>query len=141
MNILVLNCGSSSIKYQLYNIEKKEYLAKGVVEKIGLKGSFMKFEKPDGDNVRLEGEVIDHRVGIEYILGVLISEKHGCIGSLSDIHAVGHRVVHGGERFRESVLVTEETIKDIKSCIQLAPIHNPANLNGILAMQQILPNV
>jgi acetate kinase len=141
MNILVLNCGSSSIKYQLFNIDRKEVLAKGVVEKIGLKGSFMKFEKYDGDKVRLEGEVIDHRVGIEYILGVLISKKHGCITSISDIDAVGHRVVHGGERFRESVLITDEAIKDIKACIQLAPIHNPANLNGIVAMQQLLPEV
>ena len=141
MNILVLNCGSSSIKYQLCNVEKKEFLAKGIIEKIGLKGSFMKFEKPDGDKVRLEGEVIDHRVGIEYILGVLISEKHGCISSLSDIHAIGHRVVHGGERFRDSVLITEEAIRDIKACIPLAPIHNPANLSGIQAMQLLLPIV
>lgn len=141
MNILVLNCGSSSIKYQLCNTEQKEFLAKGVVEKIGLKGSFMKFEKPKGEKVRLEGEVIDHRVGIEYILGVLVSAKHGCIRNLSEIDAVGHRVVHGGERFKESVLITEETIQGIKACIQLAPIHNPANLSGILAMQSLLPLV
>jgi len=141
MNILVLNCGSSSIKYQLCNIETTGILAKGIVEKIGLKGSFMKFEKQDGEKVRLEGEVIDHRVGIEYILGVLISEKHGCLKSLDEIDAVGHRVVHGGERFSGSVLITEETIKDIKACVPLAPIHNPANLSGILAMQFLLPNV
>lgn len=141
MNILVLNCGSSSIKYQLFNIEKKSILAKGIVEKIGLKGSFMKFEKPDGTKVKLEGEVIDHRVGIEYILGVLISEKHGCLNSLSEIDAVGHRVVHGGERFRESVLITEKAIRGIKACIPLAPIHNPANLSGIQAMQLLLPIV
>ena len=141
MNILVLNCGSSSIKFQLCNIEKQLFLAKGVVEKIGLKGSFMKFEKPNGDKVRLEGEVIDHQVGIEYILGVLISKNHGCIHALSDIHAVGHRVAHGGERFKESVLITEEAIQDIKGCIQLAPLHNPANLRGILALQHLLPAI
>ena len=139
MNILVLNCGSSSIKYQLFDIEKNTVLAKGVVEKVGLKGSFMKFEKPDGEKVKLKGEIIDHRVGIEYILGVLMSEKHGCIKFLSDINAVGHRVVHGGERFRDSVLITDEAIQGIKACIDLAPIHNPANLSGILAMQQLLP--
>ncbi len=141
MNILVLNCGSSSIKYQLSNLEENAVLANGIVEKIGLKGSFMKFEKPDGEKVRLEGEVIDHQVGIEYILGVLISKKHGCISSLSEIHSVGHRVVHGGERFRDSVLITEETIEGIKSCISLAPIHNPANLKGIIAMQHLLSEV
>ena len=141
MNILVLNCGSSSIKYQLSNLEENAVLANGIVEKIGLKGSFMKFEKPDGEKVRLEGEVIDHQVGIEYILGVLISKKHGCISSLSEIHSVGHRVVHGGERFRDSVLITEETIEGIKSCISLAPIHNPANLKGIIALQHLLSEV
>lgn len=141
MNILVLNCGSSSIKYQLFNIEQKSILAKGIIEKIGLKGSFMKFEKPDGPKVKLEGEVIDHRIGIEYILGVLISKKHGCLNSLSEIDAVGHRVVHGGERFRESALITDETIRNVKACIPLAPIHNPANLSGIQAMQILLPLV
>jgi len=140
MNILVLNCGSSSIKFQLFDFEKQTILAKGVVEKIGLKGSFMKFEKHDGGKIRFEGEVIDHQVGIEYILGVLISEKHGCIHTLSEIHAIGHRVVHGGEKFKESVLITEEAIQDIKKCIELAPLHNPANVKGILAMQHLLPD-
>jgi acetate kinase len=143
MNILVLNCGSSSIKYQLFNFakEKQTVSAKGIVEKIGLKGSFMKHEKLNGEKVRLEGEVIDHQVGIEYILGVLISKEHGCIYSLSDIHAAGHRVAHGGERFNESTRVTDETIQDIRWCIQLAPLHNPANLKGIMAMKQLLPEM
>lgn len=141
MNILILNCGSSSIKYQLYNIESRSSLAKGIVEKIGLKGSFLKYEKPDGYRVRLEGEVIDHQVGIEYILGILTSEKHGCISSIKDIDAVGHRVAHGGERFRDSVLINDEAIADIKWCIQLAPLHNPANLAGILSMKHLLPDV
>ncbi|MBC8315773.1 MAG: acetate kinase, partial [Bacteroidetes bacterium] len=110
MNILVLNCGSSSIKYQLFNFEKQVILARGIVEKIGLKGSFMMYEKTKGEKIRFEGEVIDHQVGIEYILGVLISKEHGCISSLSDIQAVGHRVAHGGEQFKESTLIDEEAL-------------------------------
>jgi acetate kinase len=141
MNILVLNCGSSSIKYQLLNVEQKAVLAKGIVEKVGLKGSFLKNENQKGDKVKLEGEVIDHQIGIEYILGVLISNEHGCIGSVSEINAVGHRIAHGGEKFKESILIDEETIKGIKWCIQLAPLHNPANLKGVLAMKHLLPDV
>ena len=141
MNILVLNCGSSSIKYQLLNIENKTVLAKGIVEKVGLKGSFLKNENQNGDIVKLEGEVIDHQIGIEYILGVLISKEHGCIGSVKEIDAIGHRMVHGGERFQDSCLITEETIRDFKACIPLAPLHNPANLKGLLAMQHLLPDV
>src|SRR5512136_2804416 len=108
MNILVLNCGSSSIKYQLLNFEKKAVLAKGIVEKVGLKGSFLRNENQHGDKVRLEGEVIDHQIGIEYILGVLISKEHGCIKSVSEINAVGHRIAHGGEKFKESTLINDE---------------------------------
>ncbi|MEI7897480.1 MAG: acetate kinase [bacterium] len=141
MNILVLNCGSSSIKYQLFNIEKHQLFAKGIVEKVGMKGSFLKHEKENGDIVKLEGEVIDHETGIEYVLGVLISSNHGCITKLSQIDAVGHRMVHGGERFQESSLITEETIKDFKACIPLAPLHNPANLKGVQAMKHLLPEV
>lgn len=141
MNILVLNCGSSSIKYQLFNIEGQKVLARGIVEKVGLKGSFLRHEKENGDKVRLDGEVIDHQTGIEYVLGVLISKEHGCITGLKEIDAVGHRMVHGGERFQESSLITEETIRDFKACIPLAPLHNPANLKGVLAMQHLLPEV
>ncbi len=139
MNILVLNCGSSSIKYQLFNFEQNRVLGKGVVEKVGLKGSFLRHEKENGDKVKLEGEVIDHQTGIEYVLGVLISSEHGCIRDLSEIDAVGHRMVHGGERFQESCLITEETLKDFRACIPLAPLHNPANLKGVQAMQHLLP--
>jgi acetate kinase len=141
MNILVLNCGSSSIKYQLFNAENLEVSAKGIVEKVGLKGSFLRHEKANGDKVKLEGEVIDHQTGIEYVLGVLISKEHGCMESLSEIEAVGHRMVHGGERFQESCLITEETIRDFKACIPLAPLHNPANLKGVFALQHLLPDV
>jgi len=122
-------------------METRQVAGKGIVEKIGLKGSFLRHEKQNGDKIRLEGEVIDHQIGIEYVLGVLVSKEHGCISSLSEINAVGHRMVHGGERFQESSLITEETINDFKACIPLAPLHNPANLKGVFALQHLLPEV
>lgn len=140
MKILVLNCGSSSIKYKLFEMESKEVVAQGGIEKIGMKGSFLKFALPDGQKVMLEGEILEHRAGIEYILGVLLSEKYGCIKSLEEIEAVGHRVVHGGERFNSSVLITDEVIDMLNECIELAPLHNPPNLKGIYAIQELLPN-
>ncbi|MFW5760138.1 MAG: acetate/propionate family kinase, partial [Cyclobacteriaceae bacterium] len=141
MKILVLNCGSSSIKYQLFNMESKEVLAKGSIEKIGLHGSFLRNTRNDGDRVKLVGEVIDHQAGIEYILGVLISEKHGSLSDLIEIDAVGHRVVHGAETFKSSVVINEEVIKKIEECIDLAPLHNPPNLKGIYAIKNLLPQV
>ena len=139
MKILVLNCGSSSIKYKLFEMESKEVIAQGGVEKIGMKGSFLKFTLADGQKVILEGEILEHRAGIEYILGVLLSEKYGCIQSLDEIEAVGHRVVHGGERFNESVLITDEVIEILNERIELAPLHNPPNLKGIYAIQELMP--
>ncbi len=141
MKIIVLNCGSSSIKYQLFDMSRKEVLAKGIVEKIGLHGSFVKHERNDGDSVRLEGEILDHQQGIEYVLGILISKAHGSIKGFDEIDAVGHRVVHGGEEFNSSVLITAEVIKKMEECIDLAPLHNPPNLKGIYAMKELLPNV
>jgi acetate kinase len=141
MKILVLNCGSSSIKYKLFDMESKEVLAQGGVEKIGLKGSFLKFPLPDGDKVVLEGEILEHQAGIEYILGVLTSKKYGCIGSLSEIDAVGHRVVHGGEEFNSSVFVTDEVIRKMEECIELAPLHNPPNLAGIYAVKELMGDI
>ena len=139
MKILVLNCGSSSIKYKLFEMESREVLAQGIIEKIGMKGSFLKLTLPDGKKVMLEGEILEHSAGIEYILGVLLSEKYGCIKSLSEIKAVGHRVVHGGERFNTSVLITDEVIEILKQCIELAPLHNPPNLKGIYAVRDLMP--
>jgi acetate kinase len=139
MKILVLNCGSSSIKYKLFEMESKEVIAQGGIEKIGMKGSFLKLTLPDGQKVMLEGEILEHRVGIEYILGVLLSEKYGCIKTIDEIKAVGHRVVHGGERFNSSVLITDEVIDMLNECIELAPLHNPPNLKGIYAIQELLP--
>ncbi|MBT4968811.1 MAG: acetate kinase, partial [Bacteroidetes bacterium] len=141
MKILVLNCGSSSIKYQFFNMQTEEVLAKGVVEKIGLNGSFLKNKRFDGDKLLLEGEILDHQIGIEYIVGVLISEKHGCIKSLEEIDAVGHRVVHGAEKFKASIRITMEMIEKVEQCSDLAPLHNPPNLKGIYAIDELLPNV
>ncbi|MDR0733266.1 MAG: acetate kinase [Dysgonamonadaceae bacterium] len=141
MKILVLNCGSSSIKYKLMDMDAKAIMAQGGVEKIGLNGSFLKITLPDGKKVILEGEILEHQTGIEYILGVITSEKYGCIKSLNEIDAVGHRVVHGGEKFNASVLITDEVIQKIIECIDLAPLHNPPNLSGIYAVRELLPNV
>ena len=141
MKILVINCGSSSIKYQFYSLGDSRILAKGIVEKIGMKGSFLKHEKESGQKVLFEGEILDHTIGIEYILGILSSVKHGCISSLDEINAVGHRVVHGGEEFSESVLITDEIILALEKFSELAPLHNPPNLKGIYAVKSLIPNI
>jgi len=140
MKVLVLNCGSSSIKYKFFDMTTESILAQGGIEKIGLKGSFLKLTLPDGQKVMLEGEILEHRAGIEYILGVLLSKKYGCIQSLNEIDAVGHRVVHGGEKFNQSTLVTEEVIKMIEDSSELAPLHNPPNLKGIYAVKELIPD-
>ncbi len=141
MNILVLNSGSSSIKYELFDTIGNRVLAKGIVEKVGMKGSFLKIDKPNGENVKLVGEILDHKIGIEYVLGVLVSANHGVIQTLSEINAVGHRVVHGGEDFSGSVYIEDKVIKVLEKTSELAPLHNPANLKGIYAMQSLLPGV
>lgn len=139
--ILVLNCGSSSVKYKLFDMSQRKVVGSGGVEKIGMKGSFLKHTREDGEQVILEGEVLEHQVAIEYILGVLTSKKHGCLKDMEEISAVGHRVVHGGEKFNSSVVITEEVIKNIESCIEIAPLHNPPNLAGIYAINELLPTV
>lgn len=122
-------------------MESKAVVAQGGVEKIGLKGSFLKFPLPNGDKVVLEGEILEHQAGIEYILGVLMSKKYGCITSLDEIDAVGHRVVHGGEEFNSSVRITDEVIKKMEECIELAPLHNPPNLAGIYAVKELMGDI
>ena len=141
MKVLVLNCGSSSIKYKLFDMATKDVIAQGGIEKIGLKGSFLKFPLPNGDKVVLEGEILEHKAGIEYILGVLTSEKYGVIKSLDEIDAVGHRLVHGGEKFNESVLITDEVIEKVVECIDLAPLHNPPNLAGVYAVRELMGDI
>ncbi len=141
MKILVLNCGSSSVKYKLLDMEQKKELASGGAEKIGMKGSILKHKKANGEKVEFEGEMLEQSVALEYILGVLTSEKHGAIKNLNEISAVGHRVVHGGEKYNRSVLVTDEVIKYIEECFEIAPLHNPPNLAGINAIKAILPEI
>ena len=141
MKILVLNCGSSSVKYKLLDMSSNEVLGSGGVEKLGMKGSFLKHTRQDGKKVMLEGEILEHQVAVEYILGVLTSKKHGALKSLEEIKAVGHRVVHGGEKFNASVLINDEVIKKIEECIDIAPLHNPPNLAGIKAIKELLPDV
>lgn len=141
MKVIVLNCGSSSIKYQLFDLPSREVLAKGLVDKIGLKGSLIKHSRNDGAEVKLEGEILDHQQGIEYLLGVLISKKYGSISDLNELDAVGHRVVHAGERFKGSVYITKEVIEALEECIDLAPLHNPPNLKGIYSITNLLPKI
>ena len=141
MKILVLNCGSSSIKYKLFDMTTKEVLAHGGIEKIGLVGSFLKLTLPNGEKKILEKDIPEHTAGIEFILNTLVSPEYGAIKSLDEINAVGHRMVHGGERFSESVLLNKEVLDAFIACNDLAPLHNPANLKGVNAVSAILPNV
>ena len=141
MKILVLNCGSSSIKYKLFDMTTKEVLAQGGIEKIGLVGSFLKLTLPNGEKKILEKDIPEHTAGIEFILNTLVSPEYGAIKSLDEINAVGHRMVHGGERFSESVLLNKEVLDAFIACNDLAPLHNQANLKGVNAVSAILPNV
>lgn len=140
MKILVLNCGSSSIKYQLFEMPAAKVIAKGVVDKIGLKGSAIIHQKSNGPKIPFEGEILDHQAGFEYLLGILSSKKHGSIKNLKEIDAVGHRVVHGSEEFKKSALLTDKVVEAIEKVSDLAPLHNPPNLKGIAAMQLLLPH-
>ena len=142
MKILVLNCGSSSVKYKLIDLQDngQNILAEGGVEKIGLPDSFLKF-KFNGEKVSIETSMPNHDVAIRIILDNLTSAKYGCIKDYNEIEAVGHRVVHGGEKFNSSVLITDEVIAKVKECYDLAPLHNPVNIAGIEAISSILPDV
>lgn len=141
MKILVLNCGSSSIKYKLFDMTTKEILAQGGIEKIGLVGSFLKLTLPNGEKKILEKDIPEPTAGIEFILNTLVSPEYGAIKSLEEINAVGHRMVHGGERFSESVKLDKEVLDAFAACNDLAPLHNPANLKGVNAVSAILPNI
>ena len=141
MNILVINSGSSSVKYKLIDIDAKKTLAEGGVEKIGLPDGFLKYKKPDGSKDIIDLGLTDHQGSIKAVLNLLTDPVNGCIKSYDEIHAVGHRVVHGAETFTESVLITEEVKQKIKDCYDLAPLHNPANMTGIEAITALMPNV
>ncbi|MCD4790107.1 MAG: acetate kinase, partial [Bacteroidales bacterium] len=141
MKIFVLNCGSSSVKYQLVQMPEKEVLAKGIVEKIGLKGAGIKHKRIDGTQVNIDCEIPDHKTGIQKVFEILLSEEYSSIKNIKEIDAVGHRVVHGGEDFSGSVPVNAEVIKALEKNIDLAPLHNPPNLEGINAINKLLPDV
>lgn len=141
MNILVLNCGSSSVKYKLIEIKANKVLAEGGVEKIGLHDAFIKFKIADGSKKNISLNISDHNGAIKAILDILTNVDYGCIKSFNEIDAVGHRVVHGGEKFNKSVLIDNEVIEKIKQCYSIAPLHNPVNMAGIDAITEILPNV
>lgn len=141
MKILVLNCGSSSVKYKLINTNDNKILAEGGVEKIGLEGSFLKFKLANGEKKELVFDIPDHHAAILAILNILTDKEYGCIKSYAEIDAVGHRVVHGGEKFNESVLITDEVINKIKECYNIAPLHNPVNMAGIEAITAIMPGI
>lgn len=140
MKILVLNCGSSSVKYKLIDSESKEVLAEGGVEKVGLADSFLKFKRPDGSKETIVVSMPDHKAAVANILNILTDEKEGVIKSFNEIDAVGHRVVHGMDKFNKSVLITPEVIEKIKECYIVAPLHNPANMTGIEAVTELLPD-
>ncbi|MBO4380436.1 MAG: acetate kinase [Muribaculaceae bacterium] len=141
MNILVLNCGSSSVKYKLIDTVTRDVKAEGGVEKIGMADSFLKFRLPSGDKKVLHLDMPEHTSAVRNILNLLTDKEHGCISSFDEIDAVGHRVVHGGEKFNKSVLIDADVELMIKDCYDLAPLHNPANMTGIEAIKAILPKV
>lgn len=141
MKILVLNCGSSSVKYKLIDSVTHDVLAEGGVEKIGLDDSFLKFKLPDGTKETITVKMADHKEAVKQVLAVLTDPKKGVIKSFDEIDAVGHRVVHGMEYFNKSVLITPEVIERVKECYPVAPLHNPANITGIEAVTELMPGV
>lgn len=141
MNVLVLNCGSSSVKYKLFQMPEGKVLAQGGVEKLGLSDSFLKLKLLSGEKVVLEKDMPEHTVAIDFILKTITGSEYGCIKSLSEIDAVGHRLVHGGDKFSESVVITDAVVESVKQCIDLAPLHNPSTLKGVAAVTELIPGV
>ncbi|AHF07617.1 acetate/propionate family kinase [Desulfitobacterium metallireducens] len=141
MNILVINCGSSSLKYQLLDTETKQPSAKGLVERIGMPGSVLTHRKAGGEKEIITAEITNHTIAIKLVLDALVNPEYGVVKDLKEIEAVGHRVVHGGEKFAQSVLIDDEVIKAIEECVELAPLHNPPNIAGIEACKDLMPGV
>jgi acetate kinase len=139
MKILVINCGSSSIKYKLFDMTNSSVMAQGGVEKIGIPGSFLKYTRNNGEKAIVEKDVPDHSVGVQWIFDMLTDPQEGCIKSLDEVDAVGHRVLHGGDKFTESCIVNDQVKAQIEACFPLGPLHNPANLKGIMAVEALLP--
>ncbi|HHZ05110.1 acetate/propionate family kinase [Acetomicrobium hydrogeniformans] len=141
MKILVLNCGSSSLKYQLFDMPQEKVAAKGLVERIGIEGSRIKHTKTDSDTTVKDANIPNHKVALKYVVDLLLDGDAGVMKSLSELGAAGHRVVHGGEKFASSVVIDDDVIQAIDECVPLAPLHNPANLTGIKAMKELLPDL
>ena len=141
MKILVLNCGSSSIKYALYNMDDKSVMTSGGAERVGLEGAFVKVKLPGGEKKQIMHDIPEHTEGVKFIFSLLTDPEIGVIKDLREIDAVGHRMVHGGEKFNKSVLLTEEVLKTFEECSDLAPLHNPANLKGVRAVQELMPGL
>ena len=140
MNILVINCGSSSLKYQLINMDNEEVLAKGLVERIGIEGSQVKHTTTGKDEVVIKEPMSDHRKALELVLNALVDPNYGAIKSMGEIGAVGHRVVHGGEKFASSIVIDDEVMDALHDSIDLAPLHNPPNIMGIEACKELMPD-
>lgn len=141
MNVLVINCGSSSLKYQLLNMTNESVLATGLVERIGIEGSQLKHEVPGQDKAVIKVPMKDHKEALTHVLNAITDEKIGAIKDLSEIQAVGHRVVHAGEYYSASVVINDDVLKRLEECIQLAPLHNPPNIIGIEALQELIPGI
>lgn len=141
MNILVINCGSSSLKYQLLDPETEQTSAKGLVERIGMPGAVLTHRKTGGEKEIITAEIPNHTVAIQLVLDALVNPEYGVLKDLNEIEAVGHRVVHGGEKFAQSVLIDDKVLKAIEECVELAPLHNPPNIAGIEACQNLMPGV
>ncbi len=140
MEILVINCGSSSLKFQLINSETEEVRASGLCERIGMDGSMITYKPEGGEKEKTESPMPDHKAAIQCVINALTNDKTGVIKDLADVDAVGHRLVHGGEKFNKSVIITDEVIKEVENCSDLAPLHNPANIIGINACRELMPN-
>ena len=141
MKILVLNCGSSSIKYALYNMDTKEVMTSGGAERVGLDGAFVKVKLANGEKKQIMHDIPEHTEGVKFIFSLLTDPEIGVIKDLKEIDAVGHRMVHGGEKFNKSVLLTDEVLKVFEDCSDLAPLHNPANLKGVKAVSELMPGL
>ncbi len=141
MKILVLNCGSSSIKYALYDMDSKSVMTSGGAERVGLDGAFVKVKLANGEKKTIMHDIPEHTEGVKFIFSLLTDPEIGVIKDLKEIDAVGHRMVHGGEKFNKSVLLTDEVLKTFEECSDLAPLHNPANLKGVHAVQELMPGL
>jgi acetate kinase len=141
LKVLVVNCGSSSLKYQLFNMDDESVLAKGLVERIGMEGSILNHQPAGKGKIPLTADIKDHTVAIEMVLAALTDKEHGVVDSIEEIDAIGHRVVHGAEKFSDSVLITPAVMGALDECVELAPLHNPPNIAGINACAAILPKV